>query len=112
MKPNVLTQADAYKLSHEKLQHEGAEFIYSNMTPRGSKYLPVMKEFYDNKSVFFGLQYFRTVTAAFCIYNAIFSICAGEPRISRYQWFCTFEFGRVDGCVEKESESRANFQFA
>lgn len=58
MKPNVLTQTDAYKLSHEKFQHDGAEFIYSNMTPRGSKYLPVMKEFYDNKSVFFGLQYF------------------------------------------------------
>lgn len=55
---STLTQADAYKISHDGFMDEKTEKIYSNLTPRGSKYLPVLKEFYDNKSVFFGLQYF------------------------------------------------------
>jgi len=54
----VLSQADGYKISHHGFMDVKTEYIYSNMTPRGSKYLPVMKDFYDNKSVFFGLQYF------------------------------------------------------
>lgn len=54
----AVAQTDAYKLSHEKFMNELTEYIYSNSTPRSSKYLPVMKEFYDNKSVFFGLQVF------------------------------------------------------
>lgn len=53
-----LTNTDAYKLSHKGFMVEGTELIYSNFTPRSAKYLPVNKEDYDNKVVFFGLQYF------------------------------------------------------
>jgi nicotinamide phosphoribosyltransferase len=58
MNSTTLSHTDAYKLSHDGFMDEKTEFIYSNETPRGSKYLPVLKEFYDNKSVFFGLQFF------------------------------------------------------
>lgn len=58
MKINPLTSLDSYKLSHHKFTSSGTEYIYSNLTPRTCKYLPVLKEFYDNKAVFFGLQAF------------------------------------------------------
>ena len=58
MRINPLTCADAYKLSHKGFMDEGTEFIYSNLTPRTSKHLPVFKGLYDDKAVFFGLQYF------------------------------------------------------
>jgi nicotinamide phosphoribosyltransferase len=55
---NPLTQTDAYKLSHHGFMDPLTEYIYANQTPRGSSYLPVLKEFYDDKSVIFGLQHF------------------------------------------------------
>ena len=53
-----LIQADAYKLSHKGLMDEFTEYIYSNMTSRSFKHLPVLPEFHDDKAVFFGLQHF------------------------------------------------------
>ena len=58
MKTQVLAQADAYKLSHHGFLDEKTEHIYSNLTARAAKYLPVPKDTYDNKVVLFGLQYF------------------------------------------------------
>ncbi len=58
MKTNPLTCTDAYKLSHKGFMDEKTEYIYSNMTPRSSKHLPVLKEFFDEKVVFFSMQYF------------------------------------------------------
>lgn len=58
MKINPLSCADAYKLSHKGFMSPETEKIYSNFTPRTSKYMPVLPEFYDGKAVFFGLQYF------------------------------------------------------
>lgn len=55
---STLTATDSYKLSHKKFMDALTEYIYSNFTPRSSKYLPVVREFYDNKAVFFGLQHF------------------------------------------------------
>lgn len=55
---NVLTAADAYKLSHKAFLPDGLQYQQSNMTARSAKYLPVIKGFYDDKSVFFGLQHF------------------------------------------------------
>lgn len=54
----VLENSDSYKLSHHGFMDEKTEKIYSNQTPRTCKYMPVLKEFYDEKAVFFGLQYF------------------------------------------------------
>ena len=58
MKINPLSCADAYKLSHKGFMSPQTEKIYSNLTPRTSKYMPVLPQFYDEKAVFFGLQYF------------------------------------------------------
>lgn len=54
----VLSLTDSYKISHEKFQIKGTEFIYSNQTPRTSKYFPVPAEDFDGNAIFFGLQYF------------------------------------------------------
>lgn len=54
----TITNTDAYKLSHKGFMDEGTEFIYSNMTPRSSKYMPVLHNRFDDKIVWFGLQYF------------------------------------------------------
>lgn len=53
---NPLFLTDSYKLSHKGFMTSGTEMIYSNMTPRSSKYLPVNHEDFDNKVVWFGLQ--------------------------------------------------------
>ncbi|QCQ61873.1 nicotinate phosphoribosyltransferase [Rheinheimera phage vB_RspM_Barba19A] len=53
---NPLFLTDSYKLSHKGFMTEGTESIYSNMTPRSSKYLPVNHEDFDDKIVWFGLQ--------------------------------------------------------
>lgn len=58
MKSNPLTNTDAYKLSHAGFMDPRTEKIYSNLTPRTSKYMPLMPEFYDGKAVFFSLQGF------------------------------------------------------
>lgn len=55
---STLTGTDSYKLSHRALMDPRTEFIYSNLTPRSAKYLPVDKATFDNKAVFFGLQHF------------------------------------------------------
>lgn len=55
---NVLLNCDAYKLSHHGFMDAGTEVIYSNFTARSDKYLPVLKDRFDHKAVFFGLQYF------------------------------------------------------
>lgn len=56
MRINPLLLTDSYKLSHKGFMTEGTEVIYSNLTPRSSKYLPVNKEDFDGKIVWFGLQ--------------------------------------------------------
>lgn len=53
---NPLFQVDSYKISHKGFMVPGTEFIYSNGTPRNFHYLPVNKEDFDNKVIFFGLQ--------------------------------------------------------
>lgn len=55
---NPLVNTDSYKLSHKGFMNEGTTKIYSNLTARSSKHFPVLKERYDNKVVFFGLQKF------------------------------------------------------
>ena len=55
---SVLVNTDSYKLSHKGFMDEGTEVIYSNFTARSDKHLPILKDVYDHKAVFFGLQYF------------------------------------------------------
>lgn len=59
---SVLANTDSYKLSHKGFMESGTQIIYSNLTPRSSKHFnhkidePNLK--FDDKVVFFGLQYF------------------------------------------------------
>jgi nicotinamide phosphoribosyltransferase len=53
-----LTQTDSYKVSHHGFMDAATTRIYSNLTARSSKHLNVIKDRYDDKVVFFGLQAF------------------------------------------------------
>jgi nicotinamide phosphoribosyltransferase len=55
---NPLTAIDFYKADHRRQYPQGTTEVYSNFTARSSRLANVIKETYDNKIVFFGLQYF------------------------------------------------------
>jgi len=58
MLTNPLTAIDFYKADHRSQYPRGTTEVYSNFTPRG-KHLPkVLPASFDNRIVFFGLQYF------------------------------------------------------
>ena len=54
----ALYNIDFYKADHRSQYPEGTEMVYSNFTPRSSRLAPVLRAFYDEKVVFFGLQAF------------------------------------------------------
>lgn len=53
-----LAQTDSYKLSHKGFMVPKTNLIYSNLTARSSKHLNVIKDRFDDKAIFFGLQGF------------------------------------------------------
>jgi nicotinamide phosphoribosyltransferase len=55
---NPLTAIDFYKADHRRQYPEGTTQVYANFTPRSARLGKVLPETYDNKVVFFGLQYF------------------------------------------------------
>lgn len=55
---NPLTAIDFYKTDHRRQYPAGTTEVYSNFTSRSGKLGKVLKENYDNKISFFGLQYF------------------------------------------------------
>jgi nicotinamide phosphoribosyltransferase len=58
MKTNPLTAIDFYKTDHRRQYPEGTTEVYANFTARSARLASVLKESWDNKIVFFGLQYF------------------------------------------------------
>ena len=57
MNINPLTAIDFYKADHRRQYPIGTTQVYSNFTARSDKYANVLKEDFDHKVVFFGLQY-------------------------------------------------------
>lgn len=55
---NPVLHTDSYKMSHRAMEVEGTELIYSNLTPRSTKYFDKVYPNHDGKVVFFGLQAF------------------------------------------------------
>ena len=55
---NPLTAIDFYKADHRRQYPEGTTEVYSNFTARSVRLGKVIKDIFDNKIVFFGLQYF------------------------------------------------------
>ena len=58
MNINPLTAIDFYKADHRRQYPQGTTEVYSNFTARSGRLAKVIKDTYDNKIVFFGLQYF------------------------------------------------------
>lgn len=58
MKINPLTAIDFYKADHRRQYPEGTTEVYSNLTARSARLANVLGDTFDNKIVFFGLQYF------------------------------------------------------
>lgn len=58
MNINPLTAIDFYKTDHRRQYPIGTTEVYANFTPRSSRLANVIHDTYDNKVVFFGLQYF------------------------------------------------------
>jgi nicotinamide phosphoribosyltransferase len=58
MKMNPLTATDFYKTGHRKQYPAGSEYVYSNFTARSCRLTNLIKENFDDKIVFFGLQGF------------------------------------------------------
>ena len=92
-KTNPLTQVDAYKLSHHGFMDPLTEYIYANQTPRGSSYLPVLKKFYDDKSVIFGLQHF-IIDFLINDYNNGFFNLPKETVIKKFKRRCDAYLGK------------------
>lgn len=55
---NPLSQADFYKTGHIFQYPEGTTEVYSNFTPRSDRLAPVLRDRFDSKVVWFGLQGF------------------------------------------------------
>ena len=58
MKLNPLTAIDFYKADHRRQYPDGTTLVYSNFTPRSAKLSTIPADLFDNRVVFFGLQYF------------------------------------------------------
>lgn len=58
MKLNPLHAIDFYKADHRRQYPEGTSLVYSNFTPRSAKLSNIPADLFDNRVVFFGLQYF------------------------------------------------------
>ncbi len=55
---NPMCSKDFYKTDHHSQYPAKTEQVYSNFTPRSSRLANVLREYYDEKIVWFGLQYF------------------------------------------------------
>lgn len=99
---STLTDTDAYKLSHKGFMPAKTEHIYSNMTPRGDKHLPVIKEYFDGKVVNFGEQ---RIIKEYLIdeWNATFFKRPKDKVIARFK-------RRTDTFLGKDSVSMEHFE--
>ncbi len=59
MNVNPLTCIDFYKADHRRQYPKGTTLVYANMTPRSATHAHVIKEMFDKKIVFVGLQGFN-----------------------------------------------------
>lgn len=58
MRINPLHAIDFYKSDHRRQYPKGTNLVYSNFTARSDRLANVIRERFDGKIVFFGLQYF------------------------------------------------------
>lgn len=76
--------ADFYKTGHPSMYPSDTTRIVANFTPRSAKYAPVLKQFFDNKVVWFGLQGF--IKEFFlCVFQREFFETAKGTAIRKYK---------------------------
>jgi len=98
----TLMHTDSYKLSHKGFMNKGTSKIYSNLTARTSKHFPVLKDRYDDKVVFFGLQKFVIQYLIQEWSNYFF-------RVDKHAAISFFK-DLVDGYLGKDSVSMEHFE--
>lgn len=91
--PLALCLTDSYKLSHDKFQIKGTEYIYSNQTPRTAKFFPIPSEDFDGKAIYFGGQYFiKHVLIE--LFNDTFFKQPKEKVIAQFKRRCDTHLGK------------------
>jgi nicotinamide phosphoribosyltransferase len=91
---------DSYKFSHEKFQIKGTEFIYSNQTPRTSRYFPIDKEDFGGEAIFFGLQGF-VKDILIDLWNDTFFNQPKEKVITKLKRLCDGHLGKDNISMER-----------
>lgn len=93
MNPALMT--DFYKITHSEFFPKGTNLVYSNFTPRSSKLANKVKEVFDEKIVFFGLQ---GVVQELLIdtWNREFFNKPKEEVVGEYTEICTTATGFAD----------------
>ena len=81
---NPLSQADFYKTGHIFQYPAGTTEVYSNLTPRSDRLAPVLRDRFDSKIVWFGLQGFIK-TFLIEIWNANFFRQPKATVVARYK---------------------------
>lgn len=98
--PFALSITDSYKLSHDKFQIKGTEYIYSNQTPRTAKFFPIPAEDFDGRAVYFGGQYFIKYVLIELFNDTFFS----QPKdkiIAKFKRRCDTHLGKNSISMER-----------
>ena len=93
----LLTETDAYKLSHVEMREPGLEYVYSNFTARGTR-VPYIQD----GTVFFGLQAFLQVLNA--RWSEFFALSAHDLEVvlGDYQYFVGRLLGKPEDEIDDE----------
>lgn len=85
MKLNPMLAIDYYKSGHIVQYPQGTEYVYSNFTPRSSRLASKLKEVFDEKVVFFGMQGFVQSWLIEAFNEGFFNRPKNEV-VAEYQW--------------------------
>lgn len=102
MRLNPLHCTDGYKLGHIRQYPDGTTEVYSNFTARSSKHANVLRETFDEKIVFFGLQYFIKDFLIDSFNEDFFRqpkqkvVSEYKDRVSRYLRDSTFDVSHIE----------------
>lgn len=90
---NPLNAIDFYKTDHRRQYPKGTTEVYANFTPRSSRLAKILKNYYDDKVVFFGLQYFIQ-DFLINLWNENFFKQDKEKVIARYKRRMDYSLGK------------------
>jgi len=97
----ALHSIDFYKAGHIFQYPKNTSQVYSNFTPRNFKYLNVHKDYFDEKVVFFGLQYYIKETLIKNWNSTFFTqpkekVCSEYKKLISDALFCDFDVSHIE----------------